>query len=113
MRYLAFVTVVLVGVVGSSSAAIASAVTSPKRTVVLSGDSVGSVRFGEAQQKAVSALKKLIGTTKGGVRHMRGNCTIDAALYWSNFSVYFLGGRFVGYQTGNNLTDKPEPAFDG
>jgi hypothetical protein len=80
---------------------------------VLSGDSVGSVRFGEPEQEAVSALTKLIGTTQGDVQNAKGNCTIDAALYWTNFSVYFLGGRFVGYQTGNNLTDKPEPTFNG
>ena len=127
MRYLAFVVVALLGLVGCSSAAIAPAVTSPKptpaassmvsssaiRTVVLSGDSVGSVRFGESQQKVVGALKKLIGATEGGVQNAKGNCAIDAALYWTNFSVYFLGGRFVGYQTGNNLTDKGEPTFNG
>jgi hypothetical protein len=113
MRYLAFVLVALLGIVGSSPAAIASAVTSPKRTVVLSGDSVGAVRFGESQQKAVSALKELIGATEGGVQNAKGNCTVDAALYWTNFSAYFRGGRFVGYQTGNNLTEKREPKFNG
>ena len=113
MRYLAFVLVALPGCAASSPARIASAVTAPKRTVVLSGDAVGPVRFGESQQEAVSALRKLIGTTQGGVQNAKGNCTIDAALYWTNFSVYFLGGRFVGYQTGNNLTNKREPAFNG
>jgi hypothetical protein len=113
MRYLALVLVVLPGCAGSSPAAIASAATSPKRTVVLSGDSVGSVGFGESQLQAVSALTRLIGTTQGGVQNAKGNCTIDAALYWANFSVYFLGGRFVGYQTGDNLTDKREPTFNG
>jgi hypothetical protein len=113
MRYLAFVLVALPGCAGSSAAAIASAVTSPKRTVVLSGDFVSPVRLGEPRQEAVSALTKLIGATQGGVRSAKGNCTIDAALYWTNFSVYFLGGRLVGYQTGNNLTDKREPTFNG
>jgi hypothetical protein len=80
---------------------------------VLSGDSVGPVRFGEPQRKAASALKKLIGATEGGVENAKGNCTIDAALYWANFSVYFLRGSFVGYQTGNNLTNKREPTFNG
>jgi hypothetical protein len=91
----------------------ASAVTSAQPTVVLSGDSVGSVRFGEPQSAAVTALTRLVGATEGGVQNAKGNCTIDAALYWVNFSAYFLGGRFVGYQTGNNLTAKPEPAFNG
>jgi hypothetical protein len=111
--YLVFVLVALPGCAGSSPAAIASAVTSPGGTVVLSGDSVGPVRFGEPQQEAVSALTKLAGATQGGVQSAKGNCTIDAALYWANFSVYFLAGRFVGYQTGNNLTGKREPAFNG
>ena len=113
MSSLAVVLVALLGIVGSSSTAIASVVSSPRRTVVLSGDSVGSVRFGESQNQVVSALKKLIGITEGGVQNANGNCTIDAALYWTNFSVYFLGGRFVGYQTGNNLTAKAEPTFNG
>jgi hypothetical protein len=113
VRYLAFVPIALLGMVGSSSAAIAAPVISPGRPVVLSGDSVGPVRFGEPQQKAAGALKKLIGATEGGVRDAKGNCTIDAALYWANFSVYFFKGMFVGYQTGNNLTGKPEPTFNG
>ena len=58
-------------------------------------------------------LKKLIGIPDGGVQNAKGNCTIDAALYWTNFSVYFLGGRFIGYQTGNNLTLTREPTFNG
>jgi len=55
----------------------------------------------------------LIGPTAGGVRNATGNCTIDAGLYWSNFAAYFLKGRFVGYQTGNNLTATTEPTFNG
>ncbi len=112
MRHLAFVLLTLPGCAASSSTATAPGITSP-RTVVLSGDSVGSVRLGESQREAVSALTKLIGTTQGGVQNAKGNCTIDAALYWTNFSVYFLRGRLVGYQTGNNLTDKREPTFNG
>jgi hypothetical protein len=114
---LAVVLVALLGIVGSSSAAIAStvasAVTSPKQTVVLSGSSVGPVSFGEPQQKAANALKTLIGATEGGVENAKGNCTIDAALSWANFSVYFFHGTFVGYQTGNNLTDKLGATFNG
>ncbi|MGH9107796.1 MAG: hypothetical protein ACRDZX_18580 [Acidimicrobiales bacterium] len=107
----AFVPIALLATGGLSLAP--KTATSPEQTVVLSGSSVGPVRFGEPQQKAVSALERLIGATEGGVRRAKGNCTIDAALYWTNFSVYFFGGRFVGYQTGNNLTAKPEPAFNG
>lgn len=112
-RYLTYVVVALLGIVGSSSAAIAWAGTSPTRAVVLSGGSVGPIRFDEPQQKAVGALNKLIGPAEGGVQDAQGNCTIDAGLYWANFSAYFFRGRFVGYQNANNLTDKQEPAFNG
>ena len=91
----------------------ASAATSPKTTVTLSGDAVGSVRFDEAQGNSVTALLKLIGKSEGGVRSATGNCTIDAALYWTHFSAYFFHGKFVGYQTGNNLTTAHEPTFNG
>ena len=60
-HYLAFVPGALLGMVGPSAATIVPAGTSPTRSVVLSGDSVGSVRFGERQQKAVTALEKVIG----------------------------------------------------
>jgi hypothetical protein len=122
-RYLALVPVAMMGTIGPSSPAIASpaiaspataaAVTAPEQTVTLSGDAVGPVRFGQPQPKAVRALKKLIGATEGGVQSAKGNCTIDAAVSWANFSVYFLRGRFVGYQTGNNLTDKQAQTFNG
>ena len=81
---------------------------------ILSGDAVGSVRFGEAQNDAATALVKLMGKSEGGVRNASdGGCIISAALYWSNFAAYFYHGKFDGYQTGNNLTDKPEPTFNG
>jgi hypothetical protein len=111
--YLAFIPITALGSVGSSSAATAAAVTSPERTVVLSGDSVGPIRFGEPQQKAANALRNLVGQPVTGVESAKGNCTIDAGLYWANFSVYFFKGTFVGYQTGNNLTGKPGPTFNG
>jgi len=114
VRTMAMAGALSVILASSSGAAITSGVTSPRRTVVLSGNSVGPVRLGESQENAVSALKKLLGTTDGGVlRGGRANCTIDTSLYWNNFGVYFFRGRFVGYQTANNLTVKPEPTFNG
>jgi hypothetical protein len=109
----ALVLIALAAMAGGAPLASAAATISPKQSVLLTGTSVGRVSFGEAQQQAVTALKGLIGATQGGVRDARGNCTIDAALYWANFSVYFLGGRFVGYQTGNNLTGRLVPTFNG
>lgn len=89
-----------------------SATTSPKATITLSGDAVGSVRFGEVQGASVAALQKLIGKSEGGVRCAKSNCTIDAALYWMSFSVYFFHGKFVGYQTANYLTRGHESTFN-
>jgi hypothetical protein len=121
LAYLALVPITLFGTFASSAAvaaAVAStkgsiAVASTKGSIVLSGGSVGPVHFGEPQEKAAGALRKLIGAAKAGVESANGNCTIDAAMYWANFSVYFFKGTFVGYQTGNNLTGKPGPTFNG
>lgn len=108
----AFAAAALLGACGPSAVFSPSAAL-PKRAAVLSGDSVDSVRFGASQATAVTALRRRIGATEGGVRSEKGNCTIDAALYWANFSVYFHRARFVGYQTGNNVSDKREPVFNG
>jgi hypothetical protein len=95
------------------TANMASAATSPKNTIVLSGNAVGSVRFGEPQTVAVAALVKLIGKSEGGLQQAsEGNCIISSALYWSNFAAFFYRGKFDGYQTGS-ISNKPEPTFNG
>jgi hypothetical protein len=86
----------------------------PKGTIILKGDTVGTVRFGETQDAAAASLVKLIGKSNGGIRNARnGGCTISDALYWSNFAAFFYHGKFDGYQTGNYLNSKPEPTFNG
>lgn len=86
----------------------------PAKTIVLSGDAVGPVRFGEAQSEAAASLVKLIGASAGGVRKDdEGDCTVSAALYWTNFAVFFYHGTFDGYQTGNYLNNKSAPTFNG
>jgi hypothetical protein len=93
---------------------VASGAPSPKNTVILSGDGVGSVRFGETESVAAESLVKLIGKSDGGVQPVnQGDCTISAALYWPNFSAYFYRGKFDGYQTGNYVSEKSEPTFNG
>jgi hypothetical protein len=92
----------------------ASATSSPKDTILLRGDAVGPVRFGETQSAAAASLEKLIGKSEGGVQKANiGDCIISAALYWPNFAAYFYHGRFDGYQTGNYVTGKSEPSFNG
>jgi hypothetical protein len=92
---------------------VASGANSPKNTIVLNGDAVGSVHFGETQNVAAAALVKLIGKSDGGVQRVKeGACIISAVLSWSNFNAYFYRGKFDGYQTGS-LTSKSEPTFNG
>jgi len=87
---------------------------SPKKTIILSGDAVGPVRFGETQSVAAASLVKLIGKSERGVQSANeGDCIISAALYWSNFAAFFYRGRFDGYQTGNSVTGKSVPTFNG
>jgi hypothetical protein len=94
--------------------AVPSDAASSKASIILSGDAVGSVRFGESQSAAAGALVKLIGKSNGGVQKVhQGACIISDALNWSNFSVYFYRGKFDGYQTGNYVSGQTEPAFNG
>jgi hypothetical protein len=91
-----------------------AAESTPAKAVLLSGNGVGRIDFGEAQDTAVASLDKIIGKSEGGVRRANdGDCQISAALYWTNFAAYFFRGRFDGYQTGNNLTASAAPAFNG
>jgi hypothetical protein len=93
---------------------VASGATSPKITIRLSGDAVGTVRFGAAQGAAAISLVKLIGKSDGGVRRVnQGACIISAALYWPNFAAFFYHGKFDGYQTGNYANGKSTPKFNG
>ena len=97
-----------------TAAGVSSGAASPKNTIILSGDAVGSVRFGEPQSAAAASLVKLIGKSDGGVqKENQGDCIISAALYWSNFAAFFYRGKFDGYQTGNYVTGKSVPTFNG
>ncbi len=108
LNILALVAVPVV-VVGAASCA-----ASPKSTIILGGDAVGAIRFGETQSAAAASLVKLLGKSDGGVQKVnQGDCIISAALYWTNFAAFFYHGKFDGYQTGNYLSNKPEPAFNG
>jgi hypothetical protein len=96
------------------TAGVASGVSSPRSAIVLSGDAVGSIRFGDTQSAAAASLVQLIGKSDGGVLKVnQGHCIISAGLYWPNFAVFFYHGKFDGYQTGNYVNNKPEPAFNG
>ncbi len=80
--------------------------------VVLTGDAVGSIHFGEPQDAAATSLVKLIGPSEGGLRPLHeGDCSVSEAIYWSNFTAYFYRGRFDGYQAGSARTGNAATTF--
>jgi hypothetical protein len=81
----------------SPSATAGSRVFGPQ--VVLAGDGVASVRFGESASSAVAGLDQLLGHPSKGPVNEAGNCTIDAAEQWSGLTGFFDRGEFVGYST--------------
>lgn len=94
----------------SPSSTTTSSTTSPLRTnvppappltssaVLLLGDGIGSVHFGDKQASAITALSAELGSAP--TNSMNGkDCTIDAAVQWANVAAYFDQGTFVGYST--------------
>ena len=86
--------------------AVASA--SAAQIVVLWGDGVAGLlgqglvgaRFGQSEEKAVTALDAALGSTATPepVKE-NGNCNIDATMRWPVLTGYFDQGHFVGYST--------------
>jgi hypothetical protein len=77
--------------------------------VLLQGNGIGDVTFGESQASAISGLDDVLGSVPVGSTSERGNCTIDFAEQWPNVWVYFFEGRFVGYSTlGDNGVVLPD-----
>lgn len=91
----------------SMTGGVSGGATSPKNAIILRGNGIGSVHFGEAQSAAAATLVKLIGRSDGGVQRVnQGDCIISAALYWPNFAAYFYHGKFDGYQANPNGKSK-------
>ncbi|HUI05197.1 MAG TPA: hypothetical protein VLZ77_16785 [Acidimicrobiales bacterium] len=67
--------------------------------VLLAGNGVGTVRFGEPESSAIADLGRLLGSPTHGPIDESGNCTIDAAEQWRTLTAYFQGGFFVGFST--------------
>jgi hypothetical protein len=98
--------VFLAAALGATSG-VSGGATSPKSSIILRGDAVGTIHFGEAQSVAAAALVKLIGRSDGGVQKVnQGDCVISAAMYWPNFAAYFYHGKFDGYQANPNGKSK-------
>lgn len=78
--------------------------------VLLLGDGIGSVRFGDTQPSAIAALSEVLGSGPTKSMNEQGNCSIDLAEQWANVIAYFDQGTFVGYST---LSTDGEPLPDG
>jgi hypothetical protein len=78
--------------------------------VVLAGDGVAGVRFGEPRSSAIAGLEHVLGHPPKGPADEAGNCDIDAAEQWSSLTGFFDKGEFVGYSTlaanGERLTQR-------
>ena len=67
--------------------------------VLLAGNGVAGVRFGQSQASAVNGLEQVLGSPVKGPTDMAGNCNVDTAEQWSTLTAYFDKGAFVGYGT--------------
>jgi hypothetical protein len=67
--------------------------------VLLLGNGVGSVLFGQDQATAIAGLNSLLGSAPSTSSSEEGNCDIALAEQWANITAYFDHGLFVGYST--------------
>lgn len=92
----------------AGSATAASRASGPP--VVLAGDGVASVRFGESTSSAVAGLDQMLGKPSTGPIDEAGNCDIDTAEQWPSLTGFFDTGEFAGYST---LAANGEPLTQG
>jgi hypothetical protein len=78
--------------------------------VLLLGNGIGNVHFGDTQTSATAALSDELGSAPTKSINEQGNCTIDHAEQWGNIVAYFDKGVFIGYST---LSANGEPLPDG
>jgi len=69
--------------------------------VVLWGNGISNVTFGDAEVSASSALQHLIGRASRPIQNDRADshCGYDAFLAWPKVTAWFDRGKFVGYET--------------
>jgi hypothetical protein len=78
---------------------VAAAVSSASN-VVLRGNGISSVTFGQSEARVSSALQHLIGRASHPVQNdsADSHCEYDALLTWPKATAWFNRGKFVGYQ---------------
>jgi hypothetical protein len=67
--------------------------------VLLQGNGIANVHFGDTEASAIAALDTVLGGAPTRSTANTGNCTVDAAEQWANVTVYFDAQQFVGYST--------------
>ncbi len=67
--------------------------------VLLQGNGIGSVHFGDTENAAITALDAALGGSPITSTPEPGNCTVDGAEQWANITAFFDAGAFVGYST--------------
>lgn len=67
--------------------------------VLLQGNGIGNVHFGDSETSAIAALDTVLGSAPTRSTANTGNCTVDAAEQWANVTAYFDAQQFVGYST--------------
>lgn len=97
-------------------------------SVVLTGDGIGRVKFGQSRVAVVAAVTRLLGPSSTGLlgpsstgyMRVQAECGVDHAMTWVNYpvvsaygkrypldpklTVWFSHSRFVGYQYGEQGT---------
>lgn len=83
----------------SSALGAASSTAVAGSPIVLAGNGVATVYFGQVQSAAESGLNRILGGLVAQTRDMTGSCNIDAVDGWQTLTAYFHKGVFVGYAT--------------
>jgi len=75
-------------------------------SVVLRGDGINNVTFGQTEASASSALQHLIGRAPRPAQNdsADSHCGYDALLTWPKVVAWFDRGKFVGYQVTGDAT---------
>ncbi len=94
---------VLIFSVGCTSASASS------KPIVLFGNGIETVHFGQTEKTAISNLEKVLGKPTTSVRKTN-ICNVDAFLDWPTMTAYFFHRLFVGYSTSRPNRGFPKSA---
>ena len=64
---------------------------------LLAPTGVGQARFGEATNRAIAQLERILGRPQTARPRPENSCDVTSNLDWPGFTAFFDHGRFVGY----------------